>query len=101
MPPQIQKSIHDILKQAIDKEMAEDNWQEYCLQPFEIQVLNKDFLKGKEELLERNLRYVLERLESGLIMPNWHWGQHEEEFEKARWKWSGYLTFIAVKSLMI
>jgi len=100
MPESIKEQIHDILQIAIDNELALTNWEEYCLQPFEIQNLNNDFLKDHKELLEKNLAYQLDCLNQGLIMPNWHWNQYDEQFEKAKWQWAGYLTFIIVKALM-
>lgn len=100
LPQAMKVKIQPILKKAVDQELAETNWEEYCLQPYEIQALNPEFLSGHEELLEKNLEYQLDRLNKGLIMPNWHWGQYEQEFEKAKWQWAGYLTFILVKTLM-
>ena len=93
--------IHRYLEVAIEKELEINNWEEYCLQPYEVALINKEFLLGKEEILARNLEYQKTRLEKGLIMPNWDWNQYENEFEKAKYEWAGYLTFSIVKALLI
>jgi len=95
-----QALIRPILKQAVDKELT-DNWEEYGLQPYEVALINKDFLEGHEELLQLNLEYCHQKLEKGLMIPNWQWYQFEAEFERAKMDWAGLLTFKAVKALML
>lgn len=98
--PSIQAKIRPVLQTAIDKELG-DNWEEYGLQPYEILLIDRSFLEGHEELLALNLDYCLQKLEQGLIMPNWQWYQYEDVFEKARWEWAGHLTYRVIQALLI
>lgn len=100
MPQQIKTELQPILQQAIDTEFAKPNWQEYGLQPYEVLLIDKSFLKPHQDLLKDNLEYLTNLLETGLIMPNWQWYQYEKEFEQAKWLWAGYLTFRVIKALL-
>lgn len=100
MPNEIQIQIHDVLQQAIDKELENQNWEEYCLEPYEIANINKSFLKNHMDLLEKNKQYCYNKLAKGLVMPNWKWFQYDDEFENIKYHWAGIITFNIVKALL-
>ena len=100
MPVEIQSEIHDILQIAIDKELENENWEEYCLEPYEIANINKSFLDKHLDLLEKNKQYCYNKLRNGLPMPNWSWNQYDEVFDFIKYHWSGVITFNLVKTLL-
>lgn len=93
--------IKPYLEVAIAKELENTNWENYGLEPYEVLLIWPEFLEPHKALLEKNLNYQKERIEAGLIMPNWHWGQYDEVFREVRYQWAGYLTFRVIKALLI
>ncbi|MBN2539948.1 MAG: hypothetical protein JXB08_00325 [Bacilli bacterium] len=100
MPQDIQEDLFPMLKFACDEELGHTNWEEYCLQPYELALANRVFLEGHEELLYKNLEFQKARLANGLILPNWQWYQYDEEFEQVKYKWAGHLTYNVIKALL-
>lgn len=100
MSPEIQEDLYPILKFACDEELGQTNWEEYCLQPYELALTNRLFLKGHEELLQQNLEFQKAKLSDGLILPNWQWYQYEEEFENIKYKWAGHITYNVIKAML-
>lgn len=100
MPLSIKEKIYDTLQVAVDKELKNDDWRNYSLQPYEIKLIAPEFLEKHQELLDKNLAYIQAKIEKGLVMPNWKWGQFEDVFETIKYEWAGYITFTVIKALL-
>jgi hypothetical protein len=101
MPQDIQEKIYDILQQEIDRELASANWDEYCLEPYEILLINPLFLEKHQDLLEENIKHCFDKISKGLIQPSWHWGQYEEDFNSIKSHWAGRITFNVIKAILL
>ncbi|XMB72183.1 hypothetical protein RJI07_08765 [Mycoplasmatota bacterium WC30] len=100
MPEEIKSEIHDTLQLVVDKELANDNWEEYSLEPYKILLIAPIFLKKHELILERNLEYCKDKLNKGIIIPNWSWYQYDDVFEETKHEWAGFITYEILKSLL-
>ncbi len=101
MDDETKADIKPYLEQAIAKEFQNSNWENYSLEPYEVQLICPEFLESHRLLWEQNQSYQKQRIEQGLLMPNWHWGQYDEVFREIRYHWAGYLTFRVIKALLI
>ncbi|MCK5732144.1 MAG: hypothetical protein KAH13_03935 [Tenericutes bacterium] len=93
MPTKIQEEIYPNLQMAIDSELKEKDNDEYSLEAYEIQLIAPVFLQKHQELLQKNLLSLHEKIQNGLIQPNWTWFQYPEASEKVKVQWAGYLTY--------
>lgn len=101
MPVDIQNKLKPILQTAVDKELESTNWEEYVLEPYEILLVASDFLEDHQKLLNKNIDYCINKLNKGLIKPNWNWYQYESDFEEAKKMWTGRLTFNVIKAVLM
>lgn len=101
MPENIRSKIRQVLQTAIDRELENTNWEEYCLQPFEVKLIAPEFLENHRDILIENIIYREALLTTGPIMPNWKWGQYEAAFEKAKYEWSGILTYQTLRAILL
>ncbi len=100
MDDDTKQKIYPTLEAAIKKEMRTDDFGPYALEPHDVYLTCKEFVEGYEDALERNLEYHFQRLQNGLIMPNWDWCQYPEEFKKTIPEWAGHLTYSIIKALV-
>ncbi len=100
MNDEIKSKVSDVLQAAVDKELLNENWEEYSLEPYKVYLIEPEFLNKHKELLERNLEYCKEKLKKGIIIPNWSWHQYDSVFEEIKYEWAGYLTYEVVKSIL-
>jgi hypothetical protein len=99
----VQNLIHDRIHLLVDKEINAGlgKWGEYSLEPYKIYVIDRHFTENHLTSLNENLDYNLQKVKELSIMPNWNWHQFEEEFEKAKFDWVGYLYYQVIKALRL
>ncbi|MHA1672697.1 MAG: hypothetical protein ACTSYI_03635 [Promethearchaeota archaeon] len=99
-----QNRIKSGLKSAIHKLMTVDKkqWNKYLPMPLNfIQHPEENQFEISQDVIELNLNFLLDRLESeGKITPTWEWGGEYTSFwEKAKVHWTGVLTLKALQTL--
>lgn len=97
----IKSKIYNNLQIAIDNELEKYDKTNYCLEPYEVLLMDKAFLRNHKPLLKKNLDLYIKKINEGLIYPNWSWGQYLDIFENQKIKWAGHLTFKVIKALLI
>lgn len=100
MPNEIKDKIFTFLSEAIDKELLNQNWQDYSLEPYEIKLIAPIFLEKHQDILNKNIAYIEAKLKKGLVMPNWNWRQFDDVFDSVKYEWAGYLTFKIIKAIL-
>ncbi|KFZ27331.1 MAG: hypothetical protein KQ78_00381 [Candidatus Izimaplasma bacterium HR2] len=103
----IDKDIQNLIKSKLQKVVVSElnksygKWEKYGLEPYKIAIIDKKFLNTRLEELNENLLVIKEKVEKGLIIPNWRWYQFKEVFEECKMEWSGYLTFNVLRALRL
>ena len=86
----VDKDVKNLIKQEIKEVMTIEldksygKWDKYGLEPFKIAIIDKSFLNFRLEELTENLLVNLEKINKGLIVPNWRWYQFKEAFEECK-----------------
>lgn len=101
MDSDIKYLIKDKLLNIINSELEKvsGKWHKYGLEPYKIAIIDKSFLDTRLNEYKQNLEFNKNKIEEGLIVPNWRWYQFKEVFEECKMEWSGYLTFNILKAL--
>lgn len=101
---EISRQIEGSLKIAISQliNSNEDEWTNYVPTPLKfIEFDSENFFGINSESIDRNLDYLIDRLEeNGKILPTWQWDDYLEKWEIARNEWIGILTLEALLSLL-
>jgi hypothetical protein len=96
--------IVDTLKLAVSKlvNLKQSEWINYVATPLKfINLDSKNFFGIECKFIDRNLDYLIDRLEEdGKILPTWQWDKYLEEWEIAKIEWMGLLTLEALLSLL-
>ncbi len=101
----VDKDIKYLIKEKLESvvnielEKASGRWNKYGLEPYKIAIIDKSFLDSRIHEYKENLVFNKEKIDKGLIEPDWRWYQYKEEFEECRMEWSGFLTFNVLKAL--
>ncbi len=103
----VDKDIKYLIKDKLEKvvrielEKASGKWDQYGLEPYKISIIDKYFSELRMHEYKENLLFNKEKIEKGLIEANWKWYQFNEEFNKCKDEWSGYLTFNVLRALRL
>ena len=103
----VDKDIRNLIKSKLQKVVVSElnksygKWEKYGLEPYKIAIIDKKFLNTRLEELNENLLVIKEKVEKGLIIPNWRWYQFKEVFDECKMEWSGYLTFNVLRALRL
>jgi hypothetical protein len=97
----VQNLIHERIHDVVDFEITNGlgKWDEYGLEPYKIYLMDRHFTENHQKELEENLSFNKKKVESLTVQPNWKWYQYEEEFDKIKSDWTGYLYFSLIKAL--
>ncbi|WP_349409803.1 prenyltransferase/squalene oxidase repeat-containing protein [Pseudalkalibacillus sp. SCS-8] len=81
--------------------MDREQWKHYGMQPVQLATHpQSEFYSLLEKQVEENLDYIISSQQpDGSWLPNWEWGQYEEDWLKAREQWKGILTYQNLKLL--
>lgn len=99
----VSSKIKDKLTLAVQSLVCDkrEKWDQYV--PLPLKFIRSPYsckFGMSDELIEDNLDYLVESIESnGKIEPCWEWGNDESEWEKARKEWIGILTLEALITL--
>lgn len=83
----------------IQKEI--DNWDGYSFEPYKVYVIAYDLLGGSQIELNNNLQHILNKVENLDVEVTWKWYLYEDEFEKVKNDWLGYIYFEMIKALRL
>ncbi len=77
------------------------DWSTYGLKPYWVaEKPDSPLVSELGDALEQSLDFEIEQQGAdGAWAPNWAWGQFEEDWEKARKEWKGWLTVKVLRSL--
>jgi hypothetical protein len=102
LPKKYQEKMRSKISAAITQLICldENQWKRYVPKPFDFVQSKKNPLFNEiEEYADRNCDYFIETIENGIWFPNWKWNQYENDWEKSKKNWTGYLTIKYYKIL--
>lgn len=95
--------IHERIHLLVNKEIRDGigKWEEYSLEPYKVYLIDLHFIGIHQELLEKNLEYLLDKVQQMKVEPNWKWHQYDDVFEEVKYDWIGHLYFSIIKALRL
>lgn len=101
---ELSSQIVDTLKLAVSQlvNINQSEWINYVPTPLKfIESDSKNFFGIESKFIDQNLDYLIDRLEEdGKILPTWQWDKYLEEWQIAKYEWTGVLTLEALLSLL-
>lgn len=103
LPEHYSKQVYEKLTEAVQQLVClePEEWHTYVAKPLDF-IRHADELFGLDmEVIHKNLDYVVEQIsESGIVMPNWTWGDaYGAQWEFALEEWKGLLTLKGLLAL--
>lgn len=95
----IHDRIHLLVKKELDAGIG--NWDNYSLEPYKVYIIEPHFVNTHLESLGENLTRVIHKLKKLDVLPNWNWGQYEEEWETVKFQWVGRFIFDMLRALRL
>jgi|SRR5699024_1353072 len=99
-PREVRAKLNELIEASIDTD--HESWgKSYKALPLDMISSKDDGLYEKyEELIEKNVQYLRETVNSeGVWDIAWEWGQYEEDYHVAKHQWKGILTLSNWKTL--
>lgn len=93
------KNTLDIaIGQLVNKNIEE--WEDYVPKPLDFITDPNETFGIDSESIDTNLDYYIWKIETdGVIIPNWSWGNYEEQWKTAKVKWAALITFKTLRIL--